>query len=106
MGSKAKKKKGLNKLEFDGKSDLSCENGNSLFLGSIMIKLREEDDLRPEQILLQLKNLKSLLSAGKSQIAVSNDEPCDTKGEIKITNELKDDNNLDAKLIFSLELVV
>ena len=63
--SKDTNKRGSNKNEShnEGKSGLSFEIYNQLFIGSSVIKLREEVDLGPENILVQLQNLKALLSS-------------------------------------------
>ena len=104
--SKTKMKNILTKSKIVGISDLPRQNYDTLYLGSIVIKLREEEDLEPKHILVQLQNLKSLFSVENNQTASLQSDTCDKKDDMQQSTKFSNHKGSDAKAIFSLESIV
>ena len=103
-----KKKQKGNRTEsiMDDRLDQFCLKHVDIFLGSAVIKLREELELGPEHILVQLNDLKSLFSKSLSNNSKSGIDENQRKNINDDTNALDISDESKSETIFSLESIV
>ena len=103
-----KKKQKGNELEskMDDRSDQFCQQHDNIFLGSVVIKLREELELGPEHILVQLRHIKSLFSKSLSNTNESGIEESQRRNLNDGIKALNYSEESKSETIFSLESIV
>lgn len=103
-----KKKQKGNEMEskMNDRSDQFCQQQDNIFLGSVVIKLREELELGPEHILVQLHDLKSLFSKSLSKTNDSETTESHRKNLNDDIKVLRNSEELKNEGLFSLESVV
>ena len=103
-----KKKQKGNRMEskMDDRLDQSCQKHDKIFLGSVVIKLREEIELGPEHILVQLRDIKSLFSKSLSNTSESGIDESQRRNLNDGIKALDHSEESKSETIFSLESIV